>query len=1324
MSESLRKTGIDIIGDVPWGTHFCQFYRTPQDLLDILVPYFSEGLRNNEYCIWITSEPLEADAARAALAKGMPDLKDRERKGQIEIIPHTDSYLKGGSFDAGQVLDGWVRKLDAALAAGYEGLRLTGNTFWLEKKDWRTFTDYEAEVDSVIGRYRMLAVCTYSLDLCGTNEVLDIIANHCFALIRRGDRWKMVESAERRRTDEALRESEERFRAIASSTPDHVLVQDRDLRYTLVVNPQIGLTEQDMLGKTDSEILAKEDAEKLTRIKRRVLETGEPVHVESPVVSRSGAMEYFEGSYVPRRDAQGRVDGLIGYFRNMTERKRAEAALRESENQFRVLTENLQSAVALVDDRGRFSIVNRAFLQMFDLADEALIKNVNDRDWSQWQVFDEQGVLLDADEHPVRKAAITGRPVKDKLVAVKSPARQDLRWMLVSAEPVFDDKGGVRRLICTYHDVTERKQAEEALRDAKNELEMKVEERTAELRQANEQLQKENQERMETERLLRLEEARLDALFCMSQMSEAPLNKITGFILEHTIALTRSKIGFVGFLSEDESVYTLHAVSKDVVKECNVTGDPVQWHVVDAGIWADAIREHRTLFVNDYSQPHPRKKGLPLGHPYVERFMVVPILDGERIVALAGVGNKASDYDKSDERQLVLLLSGMWSCVQKNRSREELQNAYNELELKVEQRTASLRESEESLKRAQEIAHLGSWELDLVNDRLTWSDEAYRIFGLTPGEFGSTYKAFLDVIHPDDRAAVDAAYSASLAEGRDGYEIEHRIVRRDTEEVRIVYEKCEHQRDASGRIVRSVGMVHDVTEARKAAALALALAEQERLRLGAAVEQASDSVVMVDLDGKIQYVNAAFESINKTPRDKAVRGSYFDLLAGDAPAAAIRESISSGKAWHGQLARAVAVGRPVELEVAISPTHNPSGKVIGGLVTEKDVTRENALQRQVRQSQKMEALGTLAGGITHDFNNILSTIFINTELALLDLDPTNPAGRSLPLVLQAANRGKELVKQIITFSRQREWERKPLEITAIVKEGMKFLRSTLSKDIAIHESISADCGSILADPSQVHQVLVNLCQNAALAVSERAGHLEVKLEPVEVDSDMAARHPDLKPRTYVRLTVADNGCGMPPEVMERIFEPFFTTRKHGEGSGLGLSVVHGIVKSYDGAITVYSEPGKGSVFSVYIPRLPGEVEPGEKGEKTRPERGREHILLVEDEEVQLKSVARLLERLGYRVTAKPSGRTALTAFKKNPGAFDLVITDQAMPRMTGVELAKTLVGVRPDIPIILCTGFSEKVNGETVGQSGIRAFVMKPFTIQEISKRIRAALKK
>ena len=325
--------------------------------------------------------------------------------------------------------------------------------------------------------------------------------------------------------------------------------------------------------------------------------------------------------------------------------------------------------------------------------------------------------------------------------------------------------------------------------------------------------------------------------------------------------------------------------------------------------------------------------------------------------------------------------------------------------------------------------------------------------------------------------------------------------------IKWVREKAYLEFDKSGGLLGGFGITQDITERKRAEAMWQALAEQEKLRLGAAVEQASDAVVMVDLDGTIRYVNASFETINHTGRDKIIGRPYFELLAGDPAAEAIRDAIGKGERWHGHLTRSFGGAKPVDLEVTVSPAKDLAGTVIGGLITEKDVTLENALQRQVRQAQKMEALGTLAGGITHDFNNILGAIIINTELALLDLDPSHPARKPLPTILQAANRGKELVNQIITFSRQRTWERKPLEIVPVVKDGVKFLHSTLAKEITIHEAIEPGCGLVLADPSHIHQVLVNLCQNAALAMRERGGALEIKLRPLDVDEALAARIP-------------------------------------------------------------------------------------------------------------------------------------------------------------------------------------------------------------------------
>ena len=365
--------------------------------------------------------------------------------------------------------------------------------------------------------------------------------------------------------------------------------------------------------------------------------------------------------------------------------------------------------------------------------------------------------------------------------------------------------------------------------------------------------------------------------------------------------------------------------------------------------------------------------------------------------------------------------------------------------------------------------------------------------------------------------------------------------------------------------------------------------------------------------------------------------------------------------------------------------------------------------------------GTLAGGIAHDFNNILLTIMLNTEMALMDMEKTSPAQNSLPLVLQAANRGRELVEQIITFSRQQERERKPLSVSPVLKETLKFLRSFLPKNIEIRENIRAKTDVVLGDPSQIHQILMNLCSNAAHAMQEKGGVLEVKLEAVDVDSTMAAGLPELKPGPHLHLTVSDTGHGMAPEVMERIFDPFFTTKGPGKGSGMGLAVVHGILKRCGGAITVSSEPDKGSTFNVFIPRI--ETVPSQRSVSSRTlAGGKERILIVEDEDVQLQSMVRMLEWLGYRVTAKTDGREALAEFQKNPHGFDLVITDQAMPVMTGAQLTEALLKILPEIPIILCTGFSEAVSEEQAKAIGVREFIHKPFSIVEMSEKIRRVL--
>jgi PAS domain S-box-containing protein len=405
------------------------------------------------------------------------------------------------------------------------------------------------------------------------------------------------------------------------------------------------------------------------------------------------------------------------------------------------------------------------------------------------------------------------------------------------------------------------------------------------------------------------------------------------------------------------------------------------------------------------------------------------------------------------------------------------------------------------------------------------------------------------------------------------------------------------------------------------------------------------------------------------------------------------------------------------------PLRNDRKEITGAIIINQDISEQKRIENAIRQMQKMEALGTLAGGIAHDFNNILMPIVINTELALLDTPEGSSILNYLKLIQEAANRGKDLIKQIITFSRQKEQVKAPIEIGPVIREALKFLRSSIPKTIEIRENIKVSPSSVLADPTQIHQVLMNLCSNAAYAMREKGGVLDISLTPVEVDAEMVNRHFDLKPGPYLRLTVADTGQGMNKEVMEKAFDPFFTTKKPGEGTGMGLAVVHGIVKNHGGAITIYSEVGKGSTFNVFLPMIKEEL----KTETAPPESittGKEKILLIDDEEIQIRSVQPMLERLGYRVIAKTNATEALDIFRIKPDEFDLVITDQTMPHMMGRELAAELLRIRPDIPIILCTGFSEVIHEEEAKAMGIREFIMKPFSLNEMAGVIRKSLGK
>lgn len=511
------------------------------------------------------------------------------------------------------------------------------------------------------------------------------------------------------------------------------------------------------------------------------------------------------------------------------------------------------------------------------------------------------------------------------------------------------------------------------------------------------------------------------------------------------------------------------------------------------------------------------------------------------------------------------------------------------------------------------------------------------------------------------------------------------------------------------------GVARDITERKQV--------EEELSRLAKAVEQTAEIVVVTDRYGKIQYVNTAFCNITGYAKEEAA-GKSLTFMAGRKEAEKtyrqMFDGMSSGAGSIGRVTNRKKDGSTYQAETSVSPVRDKTGKTINYVVVERDVTEEIRLEMQLRQAQKMEAIGTLAGGIAHDFNNILSAIIGFSEMSIEDLPEGDTNRYFSEQILKAAIRGRDLIRQILAFSHKREQERTPVRLSSIIKEAQKFLRASLPSTIEIKLTIEDESSMIVASPTQMHQVLMNLCTNAAHAMRQKGGILDISLQEASPESLHSSQF-DARQGPYVKLSVSDTGTGMTRDVLERIFDPFFTTKGPGEGTGMGLSVVHGIVESHGGIVMARSTPGKGSSFDLYFPKADGLQSTLVECEQETPG-GNECILLVDDEESIVEMERGLLERLGYSVISTTDSLEALEVFRREPHRFDVIITDQTMPHVTGADLSRECIGARPDIPVILCTGFSEILTAEAAKKLGIREFLMKPIVRRELALTIRRVL--
>ncbi len=967
MEKELRKTGIDLIGNASWSTHFCQFYQTSEDLIDILVPYFKAGLESNEFCMWITADPLNEKKAKASLKKVVRNLDDYIEKGQIEILGYSQWYTKSGRFDANDVLDGWVEKEKQALERGFDGLRLSENTFWLEDKDWRGFTEYEEMINDIIGNYKMLAVCSYSLDKCGATEIMDVIANHQFALVKRENRWEIIESSKQKQSGEKMRESEKLHAMILKTVMHGFWLVDLDGRLMEVSEEYCrmsGYSEQELLTMSISDLESSETSEAIAARIQMVIAQGK---------SR------FESKH-------RRKDGSI-----------------------------------------------------FDI-------EIN----QQYQA-------------------------------------------------------GEQGFICAFlQDITERKRMEDELKKKTHDLRERVKE--------------------------------LNCLYGISKLDETP-NISLDELIQGTVDLIPSSL-----------MYPENTCSR---------------------ILLDG-KEYKT---KNFKETNPKL---------------------------------SSDIFINDKRMGVLEIY----CLEGKSEIDEEPSLGEEISL-----------------------------INAIAERIGHITERYQVKEVKRRNRIKYFNHFNDAP--------------------------------------IMYVITEN--------LNSLSIITDVNK--------LFLYKTGYSR---------DEVVGQPLD----------KFYAPESRQKSSEGGYELALNGN-----FIEDRRDIVAKNGQV---------INTTLHAVPEKDESGKVTGTRAAFIDITESKRLEKQLIQSQKMEAIGTLAGGVAHDFNNILTTIIGYADLMLMTVDTDKPLTEEIEEIKLAGERAAALTRQLLAFSRKQIVQPKILDLNKLLTGIEKMFVRLIEEDIEILMIPESALWKVEIDPGQMEQVIMNLVVNAKDAMPN-GGKLTIETVNMDLDENYFTDHGIVEKHlgSYVVLSVSDTGIGMDKETQKHAFDPFYTTKEKGKGTGLGLSTIYGIVKQNNGFIWVYSEPGQGSTFKVYLPKVKGDVK-GEEKEQTPVIKfdGSETVLIVEDDDSLRKLSQKSLQPHGYRILVAENGEDALRISKEHDGPIDLLITDVVMPKMNGKEIAERLQPLYPRMKIIYMSGYTD----DSIVHHGVLApglnFIEKPFSPEGLARKVREVLNK
>ena len=777
-----------------------------------------------------------------------------------------------------------------------------------------------------------------------------------------------------------------------------------------------------------------------------------------------------------------------------------------------------------------------------------------------------------------------------------------------------------------------------------------------------------------------------------------PVEKIAEIVLEHVKMITTSKYGYISSVDQETGDFAAY------VADCTeaARGAPQGPDGRYSDIWNQTLYETKAFFINGPGEG-ASSEGIATEPVHFSRFLYVPAMEGNALVGHIAVGDSRRAYSEKDLEAVEKLAHLYTLSLQRKNVERKIErlasfpelNPYPIIEVDFSGKVTYSNEAT-----AETLRHLGCPEEpgfffpsdmdDILNKcRGGEAQRFYREVAIGASIFGE------DIFHPSALKAI-------------------RIYARDVTEKKHSEKALQAAHDLLE--VKVQGRTRELMDANQALDDARALLE----KVVVAVDQVEEGVAITDQGGLIEYVNPAFERLTGRTREELLGEEIVGTVDGDIRTT-MEEVFSEGRVWSGRFSRDGSDGSRCEIGISLAPVKDTSGRIINYVDVERDITKQVRLEAELHQTEKLEAIGTLAGGIAHDFNNIIAGIIGFTEIMLEDTPEESPMHRRLSLVLKGAHRGKNLVDQILSFSRRRKAGMKPVSLARAIEETVEALRPALPAGVELHRDIAALEGLILGDYVQIHQMLSNLYANALYAMREHGGLLWIRLDRPDQGEMVFSSSEEMQGKPWIQLTVGDTGCGMEKSTAERVFEPFFTTRGPGEGSGMGLSVVHGIVRRHDGVIRIESQPGKGAAFHLFFPECEGSPEVETDGLAGIPG-GTERILVVDDEVLITEMNRQRLERLGYTVITAASSREALDILRSDPGRFDLVITDYSMPEATGIDLARDLARMRPDMPVILCSGLNEVVTEEDVKMLHVGDFFMKPISKREFAQLVRKVL--